>query len=272
MQTAEKPKPKRKLDLGKTLSTRNGTLAVSGIAALVAGALLLVFLTAYRDSTRDDDVSVSVVVAKRLIERGSAADVLAEEGAFQRARVPKAELKEGAVVDPQTLEGLMAVGDIYPGEQVMASDFVAFAPRAVYQLRGAERAIAIPGDAIHANTAELRAGDRVDILGAFNSTEEQPGTGGQPIIKLLMRDVPILRAPVGGNGTMGSAGGNIVVKARDDRAAQLAYAADNGTLWLLLRPQAGATSNPIDLVTMGKILLGNRPIQPEGAIQPEDGQ
>lgn len=263
MQTAEKPK--RKLDLGKTLSTRNGTLAVSGIAALLAGAVLLVFLNAYRDSTRDDDVSVSVVVAKRLIERGSAADVLADEGAFQRASVPKSELKEGAVVDPATLEGTNAVGDIYPGEQILASDFLPVAPRAVYQLRGADRALAIPGDAIHTNSGELRAGDHVDILAAFNSSQGgEPGTGGQPVIKLLMRDVPILRAPVGGNGSAGSAGGEIVVKARDDRAAQLAYAADNGTLWFLLRPQAGATTNPIPLVTMGTVLLGKKPIQVEG--------
>jgi Flp pilus assembly protein CpaB len=261
MQTAEKPK--RKIDLGKTLSTRNGTLAVSGIAALLAGALLLVFLNAYRDSTRDDEVSVSVVVAKRLIERGSSADVLADEGAFQRASVPKGELKEGAVVDPQTLEGKMAVGDVYPGEQITATDFVAVIPRAVYQLTGANRALAIPADAIHGNTAELRAGDHVDILGAFNSTEGQPGTGGQPVIKLLMRDVPILRAPVGGNGAVGSSGGNIVVKARDDKAAQLAYAADNGTLWLLLRPQAGAQNTRIPLVTMGTVLLGKTPIQVE---------
>ena len=60
MQTTEKPK--RRVDLGKTLSTRNGTLAVSGIAALLAGALLLVFLNAYRDSTRNDDATVNVVV------------------------------------------------------------------------------------------------------------------------------------------------------------------------------------------------------------------
>ena len=262
MQTAEKPK--RKIDLGKTLSTRNGTLAVSGIAALLAGALLLVFLNAYRDSTRDDDISVSVVVAKRLIERGSSADVLADQGAFQRASVPKAELKEGAVVDPAALEGTMAVGDIYPGEQVMAADFVAVYPRAVYQLTGANRALAIPADAIHGNTAELRAGDRVDILGAFDSQEGQPGTGGKPVIKVLMRDVPILRAPIGGNGGAGSAGGNIVVKARDDKAAQLAYAADNGTLWLLLRPQAGARNTEIPLVTMETVLLGKTPIPTEG--------
>jgi Flp pilus assembly protein CpaB len=261
MQTTEKPK--RKVDLGKTLSTRNGTLAVSGIAALLAGALLLVFLNAYRDSTRNDDATVNVVMAKRLIERGSAADVLADQGVFQVSRVRKDELKQGAIVDPKALEGTIAAGDVYPGEQITAPDFTTTVPRAIYRLNGYNRALAIPSDAVHTNTSEVRAGDRVDILGAFNSTEGQPGTGGKPVIKVLMRNVLILRAPVGGSGAAGSSGGNIVLKARDDKAAMLAYAVDNGQLWLLLRPQTGGTNSEIPLVTLETVLSGSTPIPVE---------
>lgn len=263
MQTTEKPK--RTIELGKALSTRNGTLAVSAIAALLAGALLLVFLNQYRESTSDDGVSVSVLVAKRLIERGSSADVLADEGVFHRTRVRRDELKQGAIVDPSTLEGKIALGDVYPGEQITAADFTAVAPRAVHKLSGYARAIAIPTDAVHGNTAELRAGDRVDVLGAFDSSEGQPGGGSKPIIKVLMRDVLVLRAPIGGSGAEGSSGGNIVLKARDNKAAELAYAADNGELWLLLRPQAGATDSEIPQVTLQTLLLGTKPIQAEGS-------
>ena len=261
MQTTEKPK--RKVDLSKTLATRNGTLAVSGIAALLAGALLLVFLNAYRDSTRNDDATVNVVVAKRLIERGSAADVLADQGVFQVARVRKDELKQGAIVDPKSLEGTIAAGDVYPGEQITAPDFTTTVPRAIYKLNGYNRALAIPTDAVRTNTSELRAGDRVDILGAFNSTEGQPGTGGKPVIKVLMRNVLILRAPVGGTGAAGSAGGNVVLKARDNKAAMLAYAVDNGQLWLLLRPQTGATDSEIPLVTLETLLSESNTVPPE---------
>ena len=85
MQTTEKPK--RKVDLGKALSTRNGTLAVSAIAALLAGGLLLVFLNRTARAPAMTTATVNVLVAKRLIERGSAADVLADQGVFQhRAR------------------------------------------------------------------------------------------------------------------------------------------------------------------------------------------
>ena len=106
-------------------------------------------------------------MAKRLIERGSAADVLADQGVFQRVSVRKDELKQGAIVDPSTLEGKLAAGDIYPGEQITSADFSAVYPRAIHKLSGPERAVAIPTDAVRTNTTELRAGDRVDILGAF---------------------------------------------------------------------------------------------------------
>jgi Flp pilus assembly protein CpaB len=261
MQTAEKPK--RKVDLGKTLSTRSGTLAVSGLAALLAGALLLVFLNQYRDSTRDDGATVNVLVAKRLIERGSAADVLADQGVFRRTRVRKDELKQGAIVDPSTLEGKIAAGDVYPGEQITAGDFGAVYPRAIHKLDGPGRALAIPTDAVHGNTAELRAGDRVDVLGAFNSTGTQPGSGGSAVIKLLLRNVLVLRAPVGGNGVEGSSGGNIVLRARDEKAAELAFTADNGHLWLLLRPQTGATNTEIPLITLQTVLFGDEGIPVE---------
>ncbi len=261
MQTTEKPK--RKVELGKALSTRNGTLAVSAIAALLAGGLLLVFLNQYRESTRDDSATVNVLVAKRLIERGSAADVLADQGAFQHVRVQKDELKQGAIVDPSTLEGTLAAGDVYPGEQIKTSDFSAVYPRAIHKLSGYERAIAIPTDAVRSNTSELRAGDRVDILGAFDSTEGEPGTGSKPFLKVLLRNVLVLRAPIGGIGAQGSSGGNIVLRATDIKASHLAYAVDNGKLWLLLRPQTGATNNPIPQVTLDAILLGTKPIQVE---------
>ena len=71
MQTTEKPK--RKVEVGKALSTRNGTLAVSAIAALLAGALLLVFLNQYRDSTSEDGATVNVA-------RGQAPDRARQRG------------------------------------------------------------------------------------------------------------------------------------------------------------------------------------------------
>jgi Flp pilus assembly protein CpaB len=259
METTEKPQ--RKLDLSRALSTRNGTLAVAGISALLAGALLLVFLNQYRDSTGEDGAPASVLVAERLIERGTSGEVLAEEGMFRRATVPKGDLKEGAIVDPGSIKGKVAASDVYPGEQLTTGQFTALAPRALNKLDGDQRAIAIPTDAVHGNTAELRAGDRVDVFGGFNV--DDPGGEGKPVLKLLMRNVLVLRAPGGGSNEPGGSGTNVLLKASDSKAAELAFTADNGQIWLLLRPQAGGRDSDIPLVTLERVLFGVRPIQLE---------
>ena len=258
MQTTENPK--RKVDLGKTLSTRNGTLLVSGIAALLAGAILLVFLSQYRDSTRDEGLSASVLVAKRLIERGSPGDALADQGMFQRASVPRNDLKDGALLDPESIKGQVAANDIYPGEQLTTTDFTPGSPRAQNRLGPTDRAIAIPIDAVHGNTSELRAGDRVDVLGGFNVGSG--GGEGEPVIKPLLRNILVLTAPVGG-----APGANVVLRASDQKAAELAFAADHGKLWLLLRPQAGARDTDVSTITLETVLFGVKPIQLERQAQ-----
>ena len=262
MQTTEKPK--RTPRLGKALSTRNGTLAVSGIAALLAGAILLVFLSQYRENTRDDALSTSVLVAKRLIERGSPGDVLAAQGMFERATIPQSKLKDGAVVDPDSIKGQVAAADIYPGEQLTSADFAPAAGRPQNRLNPGDRAIAIPVDSVHGITAQLRAGDRVDIYGGYN-TSENGGASSQAVVKPLIRNVLVLSAPAGGNDVAGGQSASVVVRASDEKAAELAYTADNGKLWLALRPQVGARDSNVGIVTLQSILFGVKPIDLQGA-------
>jgi hypothetical protein len=80
------------------------------------------------------------------------------------------------------------------------------------------------------------------------------GAGGtQPVIKLLMADVLVLRAPLaGGSGLM-------TLRAPEAQAAQLAYAADHGQLWFVLRPASGAkTVNPG--IVNAQTLLNAKPV------------
>jgi Flp pilus assembly protein CpaB len=266
MKTAEKPrktaeKPRQSRDFSKVVSSRNGTLAVAAVSALLAGLVLMVFLERYRETTSGDASTATVLVAKRLIEQGSHGDVLASEGMFQRVTVPLGELKDGAITDPSSLKGRVAAADLYPGEQLTAARFQASSPRVLNKLGADERAIAVPVDAVHGNTRELRAGDRVDVLGGFEVDSDEssgPATGGsgEPVIRPLMRNVLVLTAPAGGGDGEGD-GSQVVLRAPDYRAADLAFAADHGKLWLLIRPKAGARDTEIPTVTQESVLRGS---------------
>src|SRR5438093_12848337 len=234
-------------------TTRRGSLLVGASAAVPAGIILLAYLHQYRNSVNSASAPVSVLVAKNLIQKGTPGDIIGTSSQFQVASVPKGQLQVGALSDPAALSGRVAVTDIYPGQQLTAAYF-AFAPPGTLQTKisGSDRAISIQIDSEHGMAGQIRAGDHIDIFVGVN----RMGSGGsQPIIKLLMDDITVLRAP------LGTGAGLYTLRATGRQAAVLAYASDNGKLWFVLRPASGAkTVNP-GFISAQSLLLGLKPVR-----------
>ena len=234
-------------------TTRRGSLLVGAAAAVLAGIILLAYLHQYRNSVNSASAPVSVLVAKNLIQKGTPGDIIGTSSQFQVASVPKGQLQVGALSDPAALSGRVAVTDIYPGQQLTAAYF-AFAPPGTLQTKisGSDRAITIQIDAQHGMVGQIGAGDHIDIFVGVNRL----GSGGsQPIIKLLMDDITVLRAP------LGTGAGLYTLRATGRQAAVLAYASDNGKLWFVLRPASGAkTVNP-GFISAQSLLLGLKPVR-----------
>ena len=55
----------------KLMSTRAGTIAIAGGAALLAGIFIIVYLNRYRHSIKAQGAPVTVLVAKKLIPKGT---------------------------------------------------------------------------------------------------------------------------------------------------------------------------------------------------------
>ena len=71
--------------------------------------------------------------------------------------------------------------------------------------------------------------------------------------------VPVVA--VGEKASTGSGSTNVSLKVDDEKAAQLAFASDNGKVWLALRPSAGAMESRPGLVTIETMLLGVPPVK-----------
>src|SRR5687767_673680 len=84
----------------RLLSTRRGIITLAAGAAVLGGAILVLFLSAYRDSLTGADGTEKVLVATQLIERGSPSDALAEEQMYELVSVDKTDIADGAVRDP----------------------------------------------------------------------------------------------------------------------------------------------------------------------------
>ena len=251
-------------------SSRSGTLVLGGLAALVAGALLLIYVSQVRQDANSQSATVSVLVANKLIPQSSSGDVIASQKWYSVVSTPKDQVKDGAITDPASISGKIAAHDIYPNQQLATSDFTDAPTDAVTtKLTGNQRAISIPLDSAAGLTPFLQAGDHVDILAGFNVIPLGPNgaplngsSQARPVEKVIAQDIKVLEVPsTSSSTTTTSNSGNIVVQVTDQQAWDIAFAINNGTVFLAGTPQAGNVSSKPSLVTLETMLLGIPPVK-----------
>src|SRR5579859_5358576 len=213
-------------------STRRGAITTAAVAAGLAAILLFVFLSNYKKGSAPAATNTPVFLASGYIPRGTPASVIATSQLLTRTTYPSSRISVGAIADPAVLRGEVAAVDIYPGQEITAGDFTVGNVTIASQLTGAERAIAIPVDAAHGLIGYVAAGDHVDVLS--DSGGGRVGAGG---VNMLAQDIDVISAPGGATST---SGGNLILRVTPQQANTLAFAADNGKIWITLRPPIGA--------------------------------
>jgi Flp pilus assembly protein CpaB len=241
----------------KMLSTRGGTIALGGVAAFMALVVLLLYLNQYRSSVAAESGPVTVLVAKRLIEKGMPGDIVGARRLFEEEEAPRSHVRTGAITDPSTLRGRVAVEDIYPGQQLTVADFSGTTDGIGAKLSGKQRAIALPLDSARGLIGRAEPGDRVDVFASLS-----PETGAESaIVKIVAQNVLVLDAPEAT--TVGGAGGNqtanVVLRVTRDEAIAMAFAVDNGRVWVVLRPRAGTPPAKPGAVTDRSLLADIKP-------------
>lgn len=209
------------------MSSRGWAIAL-GIGAIVLAAILLVvYLDRYRARVGGENAPTPVLQANRLIPAGTPGSLVASQGMYTPTTLPQKEVEVGAVADPSYLSGRAASADIFPGQQITATDFAATDTASVdSQITGTQRAISISIDGVHGSSSQVQAGDSVDVYIAVAGTVKL----FKPNVKVLT--IPTIPGPSGG--------GNLVIRIDTKDAAKWAYANDNTQFWFVLRPVVGA--------------------------------
>jgi len=250
----------------KLISTRRGSLYVAMGAALLAGVAILVYLNGYRSKLQAGTTPVTVLIARTTIPKGTAGSVVASKAMFTATTIRESQLREGAFSDPSSLTGKVATTQVYEGSQLTAGEFSNSSSALAGTLTDRERVVSIPLDSSHGLIGEVEVGNHVDVYAGFNVIPVGPGgipgNGGQarPVLRQIMSDVPVVGLN-SGSGGVGTRTAHVSLQVDDQQAAELAFASDNGKLWLSLRPSAGAKSSPPTIVTAETLLLGVRPLQ-----------
>src|SRR5688500_1570138 len=176
-----------------TYRVKNITIAVA--LALVAALLTSFYVTNYQRNVRKDETNVPVWVASRDIPAGTSGAEAAQKSMLKKSEVVRRSVVPGAISNPDQVAELVTTQPIYAGEQVSTRRFSTPSQRGVKaQLTGVQRAIQVPGDQHQLLAGTIRAGDKVDVVATF----AVPEGSQQHVSRIVLRDIAVLRAPLGG--------------------------------------------------------------------------
>jgi pilus assembly protein CpaB len=232
-------------------ASRRGAIALALACAVAATVILLVALSQYKQSVSVANKDETVLVATSTIQKGTSADVIGREQLYRPTPILVKNLAVGAVTNAAALQGQVAVQDILPGQQLTAGDFAPSANSVVGELTPGQRAVGLTVDAQHGLAGVIEPGDHVDVYGSYAPQN------GPPVVKLLYTNALVIKVPAAASGLGGGNGaGTVVVAVNDKQVGATDFTADNGKVWLALRP-GQATTVPQGLTTFDSILVGS---------------
>ncbi len=236
-------------------ASRRGAVALAVGCAFAAAVILLIALSQYKQSVSLANRQETVLVATGSIEKGTSGDLIAQQKLYKPTPVLVKNLATGALTNAAALQGEVAVQNILPGQQLTTTDFATSTSGVVGQLAPGQRALSIALDAQHGLVGEVQPGDHVDVYGDFGGNGGS-GSGSGAVVKLLIPNALVLKTPSVSAGVGGSSSsGTIVLAVNNDQVGTLAFAAENGKVWLALRPGAAKNPGP-GLTTFNSVVFG----------------
>jgi Flp pilus assembly protein CpaB len=224
------------------------------VSAAIAAGILAFALNRYRRSIETQAKGATVLVANRLIEKGTAGAAIGVGQFVSTTKILDKQVAQGALANTAALHGQVANTDIYPGQQLTAADFT---PGGLFysKLPPNLRAVAVPVNTAQGLIGNVQTGDRVDVYVSFKREGRNPA-----YVRLVAPNVVVLDAAQKSSGGLGTSTANTsasdVLEVSAHQAAELAFGSDFGKIWLVLRPADG-TSPGNERVSEFSILTEN---------------
>lgn len=133
------------------MARRSVLLLVAALIALAGTAMIVLYVQGIDARATKDQELVEVLVATEIVDTGETVANAQEAGKFTKTEVRRVDLVEGSLTSTTSIADLVAVGTIYPGEQLIARKFGTL---------GDTQSLAIPDDSM-AISIELTDSERV---------------------------------------------------------------------------------------------------------------
>jgi pilus assembly protein CpaB len=242
------------------MARRSVLLIVAVLIALVGTSLIVLYVQGIDARATAGQELVEVLTASDVIDAGESVVTAQEAGKFEKTQVRRDDMVEGALSSTASISDLVAIGTIYPGEQVIAKRFGSL---------GDTENLIIPDDLL-AISVELTdparvagfvtPGSSVAIFVSADPVLIQPDGEERKLAaytRLLLTDVQVIgvgTTSVTSRNTKTEDGGQTIeevaktiltVAVNQEQAEKVIYAARNGELsFALLSDDSKVADNP----------------------------
>jgi Flp pilus assembly protein CpaB len=220
--------------------------------AVLAVVLIGIYMVSYRNSVNNGAELVKVVVAARDIPAGTKGTAVASGGYLKTQTVPRRAVVPGSVVRGAPLTSLVSTDPIYKGEQITLRQFGPIAQAGIFaKFSGKQRAVALLGEPTQLLSGTLSDGDHVDVV----ATAQYTSRGlARSTSRVVLRNLLVLDAPNQENTGSGGEKGSATLVMNDRQTQTMAWAMNNSTWFLTLRPTKRPRNSRTSLETLRTFL------------------
>ncbi|WP_210502485.1 Flp pilus assembly protein CpaB [Nocardioides xinjiangensis] len=182
------------------MARRSMLLIVAVLIAALGTAIIVLYVRGIDDRATQGQELVEVLTATSVIEAGETVSAAQEAGKFQAKEVRRDDMVAGALDSTEAIADLVALGTIYPGEQVISERFGTFGSIENLVIPDDKMAVSIELTDFERVAGFVNPGSEVAIFGTAATPVRRLPDGTEQTLSSVTRII-MSRIPVIGVGT-----------------------------------------------------------------------
>ncbi|MCZ7664095.1 MAG: Flp pilus assembly protein CpaB [Thermoleophilia bacterium] len=152
------------------MGRRTIAITIAILFALAAAALVWWYVGSVKETTSEDTVTRTVLVAAEDVPARTTGESLVEKRLVEPKDVPARYVAPGALASETELQGKILSANLAKGQQLVASQLgTAQTESVAFQVKSGMRAVSVPIDRERGVGGAIAAGDRVDVVATFKT-------------------------------------------------------------------------------------------------------
>jgi pilus assembly protein CpaB len=182
------------------MARRSMLLIVAILIAALGTAMIVLYVRGIDDRATQGQELVEVLTATAVIEAGETVSAAQEAGKFEAKQVRREDMVAGALDSTQDITDLVALGTVYPGEQIISDRFGTLGSIENLVIPDDKMAVSIELTDFERVAGFVNPGSEVAIFGSAATPVRRLPDGTEQTLSAVTRII-LTRVPVIGVGT-----------------------------------------------------------------------